>query len=105
MPAFLAKIRPSEAGLAMESMRVILSDLLMSVPTPAFPMLMGWTHRVLVSSHGTLRLVMARALEMLHASMQLVLQPSTLSLGRARVWGSMLADLLNIPLLLMPPAL
>ena len=91
MLASAAPIRSSEAGLAMGSMRVILSDFLMLVPTPAFPMLMGWTHRVLVSSHGTLRLVMARALEMLHAPMQLATPRFTLLLGRGRVWGPMRA--------------
>ena len=69
LPAFPAPIRQSEAGLAMGNMHVILSEILMSVPIPAFPMRRGLTRGVLVYSPGTQPLVMDHALEMLHASM------------------------------------
>ena len=62
----------------MGTMRVILSDLLVSVPIPAFPTPVPRADRVLVNSQSTQQSVMDHAVETVHALMQLVSLPHTL---------------------------
>ena len=80
-----APIRPLEASDARDTLDVILSALLMSVPVPEFPTPTSRSdcRMLLVHLQSTQRSEMTHAMETVHASKQLVLLPQTLSLGRA----------------------